>query len=181
MGRKNAEHDGIYDLNILEQVFGIPMEKGVELLAAIRAIKTENSGVPREIAERKFDEFWKREGFRAAAFYSGAVDDMITFAHKAEIYFRQQKARQEAGTGQSAQAGVKNDNSQDVGGIDLNTAGLQWITRGNAGNFEVELTPQQIQMLERNITGFVPVITDVQPVESVPMFLGMRGQEKIEG
>ena len=67
----------------------------------------------------------------------------------------------------------------DKGGIDLNTDRLDMMIRGNAGNFDIDLTPEQLQMIKENVTGFVPVIIRVQPVKSVPMFLGMGDNAEI--
>jgi hypothetical protein len=33
-------------------------------------------------------------------------------------------------------------------------------------------------MLNQNISGFTPLIINVQPVSDVPMFLGLAGKEK---
>ena len=66
-----------------------------------------------------------------------------------------------------------------TGGIDLNTDQLDMMIRGNAGDFDMDLTPEKIQMLQTNVTGFEPIIIGVKPLESVPMFLGMKNEERV--
>jgi hypothetical protein len=69
---------------------------------------------------------------------------------------------------------VRRQASDELGGIDLNTDRLDMFIKGNAGNFDMELTDEQLHMLQQEVTGFVPVIIDVKPMKSVPGFLGMR-------
>lgn len=85
-------------------------------------------------------------------------------------YKRYKGAVSEADSGSA----VKIGEPSDLGGIDLNTDRLDMFIKGNAGNFDMELTPEDLQMLQQGVTGFVPVIIGVNPLESVPGFLGMR-------
>jgi hypothetical protein len=68
--------------------------------------------------------------------------------------------------------------SDNLGGIDLNPAQLDLLLKGDAGQLQFKLTPAQMQMLNQNIDGFVPVILNVQPVADVPLFLGLVENEK---
>jgi hypothetical protein len=109
-----------------------------------------------------------------------------------EVYARVEKEWQQAyeasgfvvnaGDGKHAEPAMKNasdvkrqtSDGDPLGGIDLNTDRLDMLIQGNAGNFDMELTPEQLQMLKEGVTGFAPVITGVKPLGSVSGFLGMK-------
>ncbi len=65
------------------------------------------------------------------------------------------------------------DNAADLGGIDLNTDRLDMLIRGNAGNMEFEMTPEDLETLTRDVRGFVPVIINVEPINNIPAFLSL--------
>ncbi|MBF0331281.1 MAG: hypothetical protein HQL17_05030 [Candidatus Omnitrophica bacterium] len=66
------------------------------------------------------------------------------------------------------------DQAMDKGGIDLNSTDnlLQVKNSGDAIKFDD--APGQIEQY-KNAAGFIPVVMDVQPLESLPVFLGISG------
>ncbi len=70
------------------------------------------------------------------------------------------------------------DNGQVVdplGGIDLNTAGMDIFMRAKGVDFNVALTPDQVDMLRRGVSGFIPIIMDIQSLDDYRVFLGLNG------
>ena len=61
------------------------------------------------------------------------------------------------------------------GGIDLNTGAMDLRLRGDGGEIRFELTPAQVEMIRQGISGFVPVILEVKPMDNMPFFLGLDG------
>lgn len=59
------------------------------------------------------------------------------------------------------------------GGIDLDTRAMDLRLRGEGGEVRFELTPAQVEMLRQGISGLVPVILDVRPMDNIPFFLGL--------
>ena len=57
-----------------------------------------------------------------------------------------------------------------VGGIDLNPANLQLETRGDADELHFSVNPSLLK--DMSVDGFVPVILNVSPVNSLPLLLG---------
>ena len=67
-----------------------------------------------------------------------------------------------------------NASISNTGGIDLKTGAMDLLMRGQGGDIAFELTPAQIDMLRQGVSGFVPVILDVKPMGSLPLFMGME-------
>ena len=78
----------------------------------------------------------------------------------------------------SLSAEIKKDdgrnNAQETvtGGIDLKTEAMDLLMRGQGGDIAFELTPAQVDLLRQGVSGFVPVILDVKPMENMPRFMG---------
>ena len=67
-----------------------------------------------------------------------------------------------------------NASISNTGGIDLKTGAMDLLMRGQGGDIAFELTPAQIDMLRQGVSGFVPVILEVKPMGSLPLFMGME-------
>ena len=60
------------------------------------------------------------------------------------------------------------------GGIDLNTSnGMQWEINKDGQGVEMNIDPAMLAQLQ-NAPGFVPVIISIQPLKSLPEFLGLN-------
>ncbi|MCA9402589.1 MAG: hypothetical protein KC897_02300 [Candidatus Omnitrophica bacterium] len=57
-----------------------------------------------------------------------------------------------------------------VGGIDLNPANLELETRGDADELHFSVNPSLLR--DMSVDGFVPVILNISPVNSLPLLLG---------
>jgi hypothetical protein len=58
------------------------------------------------------------------------------------------------------------------GGIDLSAQESAMDVFGRSGTFNLDLSPEQMKMLDQDVRGFLPIIINVQPVRDVKMFLG---------
>jgi hypothetical protein len=69
---------------------------------------------------------------------------------------------------------ISKDNAMTpYGGIDLQTDRMDLNIVGNAGAFQIEIPTVQLEQLKKDVTGFVPLILNVEPLQSLPAFLGM--------
>ncbi len=59
------------------------------------------------------------------------------------------------------------------GGIDLTPANMNLQTRNSNGEIKFHMDPAMLQQLQ-NAPGFVPVIINIQPLKSLPEFLGLN-------
>lgn len=84
--------------------------------------------------------------------------------------------------------------TQDVGGIALDSGMMDFDVRGQRSGvsgqaddsvdclkepdheecIQLNFTPAQIQQMRENITGFTPVIINIQPILNLPLFLGIN-------
>lgn len=62
--------------------------------------------------------------------------------------------------------------NRDLGGIDLAGADLEMLITGKTGSLNVDFSPEQLKLLEQNVSGFNPVIINLHPMESLPLFFG---------
>ncbi|MBF0123192.1 MAG: hypothetical protein HQL21_07315, partial [Candidatus Omnitrophica bacterium] len=65
------------------------------------------------------------------------------------------------------------------GGIDLTPSKMDLQTTGSGEGIKFNIDPAMLKELE-NAPGFVPVIMNIQPLESLPMFLGLKASEGTE-
>ncbi len=82
------------------------------------------------------------------------------------------KTSRKKGSSDHSMAGE--DNSEKVGGVDLNSVWLNMDVQGQGGNIVYQFTPEQIRMLDEDVPGFVPVIINSAPVVNVAEFLGFK-------
>jgi len=61
----------------------------------------------------------------------------------------------------------------EKGGIDLTPANMNLQTRNNGGEIKFHIDPAMLEQLQ-NAPGFVPVIINVQPLNSLQEFLGLN-------
>jgi hypothetical protein len=71
------------------------------------------------------------------------------------------------------------DNSQANGGIDLSGQESAMDVLGRSGTFNLDLSPEQIKILDQDVRGFLPIIINVQPVKDVKMFLGFQSADEV--
>ena len=64
-------------------------------------------------------------------------------------------------------------NTQDLGGIDMNSRNLHLKTQGDS--FEFQDQPDFAQIQEHNVAGLYPVITRIRPVHNLSVLLGITG------
>ncbi len=67
----------------------------------------------------------------------------------------------------------------EKGGIDLTPARMDLVTHNSFGAIKFHLDPVMLQELQ-NAKGLVPVIINIQPLKSLPEFLGLMGQARID-
>jgi len=71
--------------------------------------------------------------------------------------------------------------TENVGGINLDTTGLEIRVEGDNFKFDVPVDPQILQNLQREpINGLVPVILNVVPILNLPQFLGVQSTAEIK-
>ena len=72
-------------------------------------------------------------------------------------------------------AATHKDQAQEpLGGIDLQTDGMDLKSQGQIGDVEFDLTPDQVDVLKRGVAGFTPVIKGVERVADYREFLGLN-------
>jgi len=64
------------------------------------------------------------------------------------------------------------------GGIDLTPANMHLQTQHAGEGIKFHLDPAMLEQL-RNAPGFVPVIIDIQPLKSLPEFLGLNQESAV--
>jgi hypothetical protein len=79
----------------------------------------------------------------------------------------------------AASAAVVNPavDTKPKGGIDFNADQLNVETRNSGGEIKFQMSPQQLQELQ-NVPGFTPVIINVQPLNTIQMFLGLKENDE---
>jgi len=60
-----------------------------------------------------------------------------------------------------------------VGGIDLTPVNINLQTRSSGEGIKFHINSGMLAKL-RNISGFTPVVTNIQPIEDLPLFLGLK-------
>ena len=71
------------------------------------------------------------------------------------------------------------NNSQVNGGIDLSAQESAMDILGRSGTFNLDLSPEQMKILDQDVRGFLPIIINIQPVKDVKMFLGFQSAEGV--
>ncbi len=65
-----------------------------------------------------------------------------------------------------------------TGGIDLRAKRMDLQTTGSGEGIRFNMDPAQLQEMQ-NAPGFVPVIFSIQPLEDLPIFLGVKARESV--
>lgn len=66
------------------------------------------------------------------------------------------------------------DVERDVGGIDFNPQNLDLRTSTSGGSgIDIQIDPAELERLQ-NAPGFMPMIINIQPLQSLPLFLGLN-------
>ena len=90
---------------------------------------------------------------------------------------QQEKEQEEQEQNRQDQQNIKNDGSKPdnamKGGIDLTPANMHLQTQNAGEGIKFYLDPAMLQQLQ-NAPGFVPVIISIQPLKSLPEFLGLN-------
>ena len=69
--------------------------------------------------------------------------------------------------------------TKDLGGIDLNTQGLNWQISKDGKGVEMNVDPAMIERIKREgIESLTPVIFNITPVQSIWPLLGLKAVEK---
>ena len=69
------------------------------------------------------------------------------------------------------------DRQFQKGGIDFNPSNLDLEVQNEGGSLKFEINPAQLQQLQ-NAPGFVPVIINIQPLQNLQLFLGVKESEQ---
>jgi hypothetical protein len=69
---------------------------------------------------------------------------------------------------------------EKTGGIDLTPANMNLQTQNNGGEIKFNIDPAMLERLQ-NAPGFVPVIINIQPINSLQEFLGGRDTQTVKG
>jgi hypothetical protein len=64
-------------------------------------------------------------------------------------------------------------NNQNLGGIDLTPANMNLQTQNINEEIKFKFDPAMLQQLQK-VSGFVPVIINIQLLENLPAFLGFN-------
>ncbi len=62
------------------------------------------------------------------------------------------------------------------GGIDLQTAAMDFNVTGNAGDFQFTISKEKLASLQADMNGIEPLIISVEPLSNVSIFLGLTPQ-----
>ena len=84
-----------------------------------------------------------------------------------ENYDKNRNSTQSAG--QESNRAMKTN----TGGIDLTPAHMNLLTKNAGEGIQFHLDPAMLQQLQ-NASGFVPVVISIQPLKSLPEFLGLN-------
>lgn len=140
------------------------------------AIRVHDKDVSNSDLYDMYARYYKRQRLRNLLFGSNRITQ----------HLREKSAKLKAVEKQGVAdgAGLNVQQATPVGGIDLNPANWELKMRGQGGTdcrsgategcLQFDIAPQDLERLRLQIDGLVPVIMNIQPVQNLPLFLGMQ-------
>jgi len=151
----------------LEQHYGDPIERLKFEVAHLVAIN--------HIAEAKKKV---KEGNDLVAQYESRNKQVDQFIEQLVTLFNALSLKMQLHQGIKVSAGRQNAamaTADPLGGIDLNPAQMNLQVNNNAsGALQFHIDPAQLARLQ-NVSGFVPVVVNIQPMHHLREFLGLNG------